>query len=233
MYNTTTEASTVLRASSAKYPRIASVVFAVVILASGTRTMVAQTMLAQTVAEQKPVQEQSTTEQKPKWEFLIASGTLVPTGAQRGAIKRANLTAAQLSYVVRPHLAIASTLGWARSRDAASFGTPKLDIFTYDLGAEARSSQWKVGHTIAFSPFAGGGGGARSYVSRSSDSDPKHQFAPYVSAGGELSFRPGVRQVHVRLEVRDYMSGLFGQGPGGARNDVVAMVGLRFTKQAK
>jgi len=228
MYNTTTQSSTVPRAKSAKYRRIAPVVLAVVILASRTRTVVAQTM-----AEQKPVQEQSATEQKPKWEFLIASGTLVPTGALRGAIKRANLTAAQLSYVVRPHVSITSTLGWARSRDVASFGTPKLDIFTYDLGAEARSSQWKVGHTIAFSPFAGGGGGARSYISRHNDSDSRHQFAPYVSAGGELSFRPGVRQVHVRLEARDYMSGLFGQGRGGTRNDVVVMVGLRFTKPTK
>ena len=228
MYNTTTKSSTVTRAKSAKYRRIAPIVLAVVILTSWTRTVIAQP-----VAEQKPVQEQSTTEQKPKWEFLIASGILVPTGAQRGAIKRANLTAAQLSYVVRPHLAITSTFGWARSRDVASFGTPKLDIFTYDLGAEARSSQWKVGHTIAFSSFAGGGGGARSSISRNNDSDPAHQFAPYATAGGELSFRPGVRQVHVRLEVRDYMTGLFGQGTGGARNDVVAMVGLRFTKQTK
>ncbi len=230
MYNTTTKSSTVLCAKSVKYQRIAPIVLAVVILASGTRTAVAQTL-----AEQKPVQEQSTTEERPKWEFLIASGTLVPTGAQRGAIKRASLTAAQLSYIVLPHLAITSTFGWARSRDVASFGTPKLDIFTYDLGAEVRSSQWKVGHTIAFSPFAGGGGGARSYISRSNDSDPRHQFAPYLSAGGELSFRPGSRQVHVRLEVRDYymMNGLLGQGTGGARNDVVAMVGLRFTKQTK
>lgn len=228
MYNTTTDSDNDPRGASAKYRGIARIVLAAVVLAGGASAAVAQTM-----TEQKPVQEQSATEQKPKWEFLIGSGTLIPTGAQRGAFKRANLTTAQLSYVVRPHIAINSTLGWARSRDVASVGTPKLDIFTYDLGAEARASRWNAGHTMTFSPFAGGGAGARSYVSRSNDSDATHQFAPYVSAGGELSFRPGVRQVHVRLEVRDYMSGLFGQGTGGARNDVVAMIGLRFTKQAK
>ena len=228
MYNTTTDSDNDPRGASAKYRGIARIALAAAVLAGGASAAVAQTM-----TEQKPVQEQSATEQKPKWEFLIASGTLIPTGAQRGAFKRANLTTAQLSYVVRPHIAINSTLGWARSRDVASVGTPKLDIFTYDLGAEARASRWNAGHTMTFSPFAGGGAGARSYVSRSNDSDATHQFAPYVSAGGELSFRPGVRQVHVRLEVRDYMSGLFGQGTGGARNDVVAMIGLRFTKQAK
>lgn len=228
MFSTTTDLDTGRRFARPKTTPIARIALAAAILAGGTSAS-----LAQAVTEQESVKENSATEQKSKWEFLIASGTLVPTGAQRGAIKRANLTAAQLSYVVRPHLALTTTLGWARSRDVASFGTPKLDIFTYDLGAEARSSRWNVGHTVAFSAFAGGGAGARSYVSRSNDSDATHQFAPYASAGGELSFSPGFRQVHVRLEVRDYMTGLFGHATGGTRNDVVAMVGLRFTKQPK
>ena len=230
MYNTTTDSDNGTRPARAKYRGIARIriALAAAVLAGGISAAVAQTM-----TEQKPAQKQSATEQKSKWEFLIASGTLIPAGAQRGAIKRANLTTAQLSYVVRPHIAINSTLGWARSRDVASAGTPKLDIFTYDLGAEARSSQWNAGHTITVSSFAGGGAGARSYNSRNNDSNAIHQFAPYVSVGGEFSFRPSVRRVHVRLEVRDYMTGLFGQGTGGTRNDVVAMVGLRFTKQAK
>ena len=227
MYKTTTDSHSGRRATRPN-TGVARIVLTVAILASGTSVANGQTM-----TEQKPAQEQSATEQKSKWEFLIASGTLIPTGAQRGAIKRANLTTAQLSYVARPHIAINGTLGWARSRDVASVGTPKLDIFTYDLGAEARASQWNAGHSVTFSPFAGGGAGARSYISRNNDSNAIHQFAPYVSVGGEFSFRPSVRRVHVRIEVRDYMTGLFGQGTGGTRNDVVAMVGLRFTKQAK
>src|SRR5690606_32763066 len=51
------------------------------------------------------------------WEFLISSGAVVPTGAQRDVIKRGNLTAAQLTYVVRPSVAVTATLGWGRSRD--------------------------------------------------------------------------------------------------------------------
>jgi hypothetical protein len=45
---------------------------------------------------------QTTPEQKPGWEFLVPTGTVLPTGAQRAAVKRGNLTAAQLSYVARP-----------------------------------------------------------------------------------------------------------------------------------
>jgi len=76
---------------------------------------------------------QSEIEKKPTWEFLVSSGTVVPTGVQRDDIKRGNLTAAQLSYVMRPELALTATLGWARSRDVASADNPKLDVFTFLL----------------------------------------------------------------------------------------------------
>ena len=78
-------------------------------------------------------------EPKSRWELRVPSGTLVPTGAQRDAIKRGNLTAVQLTYVARPALAITSTVGWARSRDVATADNPKLDVFTYDVGAEVRA----------------------------------------------------------------------------------------------
>src|SRR5262245_20612969 len=77
--------------------------------------------------------------QQSRWAFLVTSGKVLPTGPQRAAIKRGNVTAAQLSYAVRPALAVTATVGWARSRDIAAVGDPKLDVFTYDLGAEVRS----------------------------------------------------------------------------------------------
>jgi hypothetical protein len=169
-------------------------------------------------------------ERKPGWEFLVPTGAVVPMGGQRAAITRANLTAAQVSYVVRPALAVTATLGWARSRDIAAAGDPKLDLFTYDLGAEVRTPRWNVGHAMTFSPFAGAGAGARSYNYRRLDVDATHNVAVYGSAGGEL----GVDRVRVRLEVRDYVTGfkpLDGEGPTDARNDVVVMAGLRFARR--
>src|SRR5581483_5017461 len=80
---------------------------------------------------------------KPKptspWEFVVNSGTLIPTGAQGNAIKRGGVSAAQLTYVIRPMFAITSTAGWARSKDIATADNPKLDVFTYDVGAEVRA----------------------------------------------------------------------------------------------
>ncbi|MEO7085109.1 MAG: hypothetical protein ABI442_20775 [Gemmatimonadaceae bacterium] len=164
---------------------------------------------------------------KTGWEFLVSSGTVLPTGAERGIIKRANLTAAQLSYVVRPELAVTATLGWARSRDIASIDNPKLDVFAYDLGAEFRSPRWTVGDVVTLSSFAGLGAGARSYNYRSLDVDATHNVSAYASVGGEF----GVSRVRVRLEARDYVSGfkpLSGKGSAVTGNDVALMAGLRI-----
>lgn len=172
-------------------------------------------------------QQSATAAPKPRWEFLVASGTIVPTGAQRDAVKRGNFTAAQVQFVVRPNLALSATLGWARSRDLASVDAPKLDVFTYDLGAEVRSARWTLGRTLTFMPFAGVGAGGRSYNHRSLEVNATHNVAGYLSAGGEI----GIRRLRLRFEVRDYLTGfrpLRGEGSRRGHNDVAVMFGIRL-----
>jgi hypothetical protein len=168
--------------------------------------------------------------QPAAWEFRVTSGALVPTGAQRNSLKDAQATAAQLSWVIRPSLAVTGTFAWARSRDVAAVGTPKLDVFTSDLGVEARGGQWFAERAVTFSPFVGLGAGMRSYNYRKLDVDATNNLAGYGAIGGEL----GIKRVGLRLEVRDYATGfkpLVGAGQSDARNDVVVMVGLRFKKK--
>jgi hypothetical protein len=199
------------------------------------RSLLIATALGSTLAATGNLSAQTTAAQrepaqKPAWELLVSSGAIVPTGAQRDAIKRGNLTAAQLSYVVRPALAVSATLGWARSRDIAAIDDPKLDVFTYDLGAEVRGPRWAAGKAVSFRPFAGAGAGGRSYDYRSLHADATHNAAAYGSVGGEL----GVRRVRLRLEARDYMTGfkpLNGEGSARTGNDVVVMAGLRFVRR--
>lgn len=182
------------------------------------------------VGTRRPAAAQTPPERKSSWEFLVSSGTVVPTGVQRDAIKRGNLTAAQLSYAVRPTLALTATLGWARSRDLAAVGDPKLDLFTYDMGAELRAPEWIAGGAISFSPFAGVGAGARSYNYRKLPVDATHNASAYASAGGEL----GIGRFRVRLEARDYVSDfkpLDGDGSGHTGNDVVLLAGLRLVRR--
>jgi hypothetical protein len=177
-------------------------------------------------ASSRAAAAQAAPEPRGNWELIVPTGIVVPTGAQRGAIKRANLTAAQLSYVVRPAFAVMATFGWARSRDIASVGQPKLDLFNYDLGAELRAPRWIGGEVVSFSPFVALGAGARSYNYRSLDVDATHNLAAYGGVGGELR----VKRVALRFEARNYVTGfepLHGDGPGVTRNDVSLTLGLR------
>ena len=165
-------------------------------------------------------------------EVLTSSGALIPTGTERSTIKDAPLSTIQASYVMHSRVAVTAMLGWARSRDLATANTPKLDVFTYDIGAEARAPQMKATESVSFMPFAGVGAGARSYNYRKLDVDATHNLAGYASAGGEL----GVGRVHLRLEMRDYVAGfkpLNGLGASATRNDVVALIGLRLATRGE
>lgn len=191
---------------------------------------VSYTVIATSNAQAQEAKVQDSTGKPARWELVVPSGAMLPTGTQRDAIKRGNLSAVQLSYVARPALAITSTFGWARSRDIATASDPKLDVFTYDVGAEARAPRWVAGKTLTLSPFAGVGAGGRSYNYRKLDVDATHNLSAYASAGGEL----GIGRVRVRLEARDYVSGfkpLAGEGAARTSNDLVMMAGLRLVSR--
>jgi hypothetical protein len=172
-----------------------------------------------------------TSDPHPKaWELRVTGGAFVPTGTQRTVLDDAQMTAAQLSWVVAPSVAVTGTFTWARSRDIGSAGTPKLDVFTSDVGVEARPVQWFAGRTVTLSPFAGVGAGARSYNYRKLDVDATHNLAAYGAVGGEL----GMGRVGLRLEARNYTTGfkpLVGAGRSDMRNDVVVMAALSFNRK--
>jgi hypothetical protein len=179
------------------------------------------------LASTNSLRAQNTGAPRSNWELRFTSGGLVATGQQRNSLKDAQMSMAQMAWRVRQALAVTGTFGWARSRDVSAINSPKLDVFTYDVGVEARPAQWFGGHAMTFNPYIGAGAGARSYNYRSLDVAATHNLAGYATAGGEL----GYRRVGVRLEARDYMSGfkpLAGGGSSDARNDVVIMVGLRI-----
>lgn len=173
---------------------------------------------------------QDTTPPSRPWEVRITSGALVGTGDQRQQLKDAHLTAAQLSWVVNPRLAITGSFSWARSRDLAAAVAPKLDVFTSDIGAEVRSARWQVGGPVTLGAFAGLGAGVRSYNYRSLDVAATNNLAGYGSIGAEL----GLGRVGLRLEARDYAAGfkpLAGAGTSDVRNDVVLMGALHFNRR--
>ncbi len=166
----------------------------------------------------RAAEAQVAAEPVPSWEFVVPGGKLIPTGGQRDVLASAGVTAVQLSYVPRPTLAVTGTVGWARSRDVAAPNHPKLDVFLFDVGTELRAPRWIVRGAVTLSPFAGVGGGARAYNRRSLDEITKGMTA-YAAAGAELGFR----RIRLRIEARDYLSGL-----EALRNDVAMMFGIRI-----
>jgi hypothetical protein len=166
-----------------------------------------------------------------RWEFRFTSGKLVPTGTQRDVLeKQSGVSAAQLTYVMHQNVAVTGTFGWARSRDIATSGEPRLDLFTYDVGTELRANTFALSKSSTVRPFAGVGAGGRTYNYRSLDVDATHNVAAYGSVGSEL----GVKRVHTRIEVRDYVTRfkpLTGAGASDTRNDVSVLIGIAVSSR--
>jgi hypothetical protein len=153
-------------------------------------------------------------------------GAYVPTGDQRDLLKDAVLVGAQASWRVIPQLAVTGTFGWAPSKDRVTAGDQTLDLYQYDIGAEARAPSWYNAGSWDFTPFFGLGVGGRTYDYRDLDNvDAKTNVAGYGALGGELGFG----RLGLRLEGRDYISRfepLTGNGDTKTRNDVTLAAGL-------
>jgi hypothetical protein len=150
----------------------------------------------------------------------------VPTGKQRDVLKDAVLVGAQASYRFLPIVALTGSFGWSPSEGRATPGNETLDVFQYDLGAEARATSWRRFGPLDFTPFVGLGVGGRTYNYRDlDDADSKTNFLGYGALGGEL----GLGRIGLRIEGRDNVSGfkpLIGSGDTRTRNDVTLAAGL-------
>jgi hypothetical protein len=153
-------------------------------------------------------------------------GAYIPTGDQRDLLEDAVLVGAQASWRVHPKVAVTGTFGWSPSKDRLNAGDETVDLFQYDIGAEARATSWYVGETWDFTPFVGLGVGGRSYSYRDLDDvDSQTDLAGYGAVGGEV----GLGRLGLRLEARDYLSRfepIVGDGDAETRNDVTVAAGL-------
>lgn len=184
------------------------------------------TTLAITFGFAADTRAQSSSAKTPGFEFVVPSGAVLPTGAQRDDIKRGSLTAIQASYGLRPDLVVTSTVGWARTRPIGLGADARLDMLTYDIGAECRVPRRSTDKRVSVKPFTGIGAGARTYNYRRSDARTTHDIAAYVSAGAEVR----VGRVGLRLEARDYASrsGVRNSVDTKRKNDVAVLAGLRL-----
>ncbi|MFN8589273.1 MAG: hypothetical protein U0704_15895 [Candidatus Eisenbacteria bacterium] len=165
-----------------------------------------------------------------RWELLTSSGAVVTTGAHHRALTNGALSTVQLSYVAAEPLAFTGTFGWARNRERLSGAGLRLDLFSYDLGVEARMRPRCEGRRFAWVPFVAAGSGARTYRHRDSGPAVAHALTAYAGAGTEV----GSGRVRLRLEARDYLldsEPLTRGDDGGFRNEVALLAGLRLVSR--
>lgn len=186
----------------------------------------AATLLLSLLTLSAPARAQTAGAMTPGFEVLVPSGTMPTTGAQDSERPRANMTALQLSFGLRPDIVLTSTVGWARVTPLGLGSEARLNQFTYDAGVEYRRPRRADDRRINFKPFVGAGLGARTHDYRHVDVATTHHLTTYASVGGEL----GLARVRVRLEVRDYLTWVASRGRPDStrRNDVAVLAGLRL-----
>lgn len=124
------------------------------------------------------------------FELRPFAGAYIPTGDQRDLLEDAVLAGVQGTYHLIPALAITGTFAWSPSEDRPGLATldgETLDIFQYDIGAEARGAGWIQGESWDLTPFVGLGIGGRTLSYRDLDVDSNTNVAGYGAVGGDLS----------------------------------------------
>jgi hypothetical protein len=151
-------------------------------------------------------------------------GAYIPTGDQRTFLKDAVLAGGQFSWRFNPALALTGTFAWSPSKDRLTPGNQTLDLYQYDIGAEARPSSVAQAGWLDFSPFVGLGAGGRTYNYRDLSVSTQTNFDGYGALGSDIGLGP----VGLRIEGRDYVSRFTPAtgGSAGTRNDVTLAAGL-------
>jgi hypothetical protein len=158
-------------------------------------------------------------------------GALMGTGDQHDALKSAVLVGGQASYAFHPNFGVVGTFGWSPSQDKLSPQQPKLDLYQYDLGIEGRLNDLTGGTSFVTRPYAGLGGGGRTYNLRNvPNAASQTNVLGYGAIGLDLNHESG--KFGVRLEARDNVTGFKGfrgeLADRKARNDVQLSAGLSF-----
>ncbi|MBC7841570.1 MAG: outer membrane beta-barrel protein [Gemmatimonadaceae bacterium] len=182
-------------------------------------------LMATTCASVAHAQQSSAAASRSDFAVRPIIGAYVPTGDQRDVLRDAFHLGIQGSYDIIPKLSVVGTFAWSASEARGIPSAPKIDLFHYDAGLEARTAGVSRSSGWSVAPFAGLGLGARTYRVRSGSGGNNSKFAGYGALGAEAR----TRRIGVRIEARDYLSEA---GPtralvgSGTRNDVTLAAGL-------
>jgi len=140
-----------------------------------------------------------------RWEIRPFTAAFVPTGSQSNTLK-SGLSAGILgAYSFNQYLSAVGTFAWSSSEDKAALANEDVNVYQYDIGAEAGINK-QLTSSLTLRPFLGLGMGGRAYDYNDRNSEAQYNVAGYGAGGAELMRG----RFGWRVEVRDYVSGFKG-----------------------
>ena len=161
----------------------------------------------------------------PTMELRPFAGVYVPTGAMRRDFGTATTLGAQGALELSRHWHVLGSVGWTHGHNKLALGSDVTYLWQYDVGVEANLVRALGTHWL-LRPFAGVGGGGRTYDYRAAGVSSRTCTAGYGALGTEL--QRGA--MAVRLEGRDYLTCFESPATGRkhTRNDFGVTLGLAY-----
>jgi hypothetical protein len=152
-------------------------------------------------------------------------GAFLPTGRMSDDFEAATMLGAQVGLELSRNFHVLGTGSWTHGHNKFEYASDRTNIWQYDLGIEGNLVR-QVGERWLFRPFAGVGGGGRSYDYRASGVGTRTCTAGYAALGTEFETGP----VALRVEARDYLSCFESPVTGRkrTRNDVGLSFGVAY-----
>jgi hypothetical protein len=161
----------------------------------------------------------------PRLELRPWMGARIPTGPQKQLFGAAPVFGVQGAIEMTRALHILGSFGWRPGRSKMDVGDRGVDVLEYDAGVEY-NLLIPLGERWELKPFAGGGGGARTYLYDAAALESSTPLTAYGSLGTELQRGLGA----LRIEARGYLHGFSDPltGDWDARNEVGLALGFAY-----
>jgi hypothetical protein len=153
-------------------------------------------------------------------------GASIPTGSQRDLFNDAPVFGLQGAVELKPTLHLVGTFGWVPGQSEYVSARDNVNIFAYDVGLEL-SMVRPLGGNWQFRPYAGIGGGGRTYAYEADQLADKTCVAGYGALGSEFQVGRTAFRVEARDDVFCFRSPLAGQD-SETRNEIRLAAGFAY-----